>query len=86
MGIKYGSYVHRILQYADNTTICVSTFRSIKHVFRVLKKYGFAAGAKVNKDKTEGIQISSWKNFKPTILNYINGICWSSTHVKFLGI
>ena len=86
VGIKYGSYEHRILQYADDTTICVSTFRSIKHVFRVLKKYGFAAGAKVNKDKTEGLWIGSWQNFEPTILNFNNGIGWSSSHVKFLGI
>ena len=86
VGIKYGSYQHRILQYADDTTICVSTFRSIKHVFRVLKKYGFAAGAKVNKDKTEGLWIGSWQNFEPTILNFNNGIGWSSSHVKFLGI
>ena len=86
VGFKYGSYEHKILQYADDTTICVTTYGSIKEVFNVLKVFEEAAGARINKDKTEGLWIGSWKNFEPTILNYTAGINWTSKHVKFLGI
>ena len=62
VGIKYGSYEHRILQYADDTTICVSTFRSIKHVFRVLKKYGFTPGGALRLESDGGVPPRKMKN------------------------
>ena len=43
VGFKYGSYEHKILQYADDTTICVTTYGSIKEVFNVLKVFEEAA-------------------------------------------
>ena len=52
----------KILQYADDTQIVVTNDESIAEVFRQLKEYELATGAKVNIRKTEGLFIGKWKN------------------------
>ena len=45
-GYKYGNNEHKILQYADDTNICVTDFPSMYEGFDVLKIYEAASGAK----------------------------------------
>ena len=61
-GITIKEIEHKILQYADDTQIVVTNDESIPKVFRELKEYELATGAKVNIRKTEGLFIGKWKN------------------------
>ena len=72
----------KILQYADDTILCVTTLQSILEIFRTLSKYESATNAKINKEKTEALWTGKWKNRtnKPLNLN------WTNTCIKSLGI
>ena len=52
----------KILQYADDTQIIVSNNSSINEVFKQLRLYEEATGAKINISKTEGLFMGKWKN------------------------
>ena len=54
-GITIKEIEQKILQYADDTQIVVTNDESIAEVFRQLKEYEPATGAKVNIRKTEGL-------------------------------
>ena len=61
-GITIKEIEQKILQYADDTQILVTNDESIAEVFRQLKEYELATGAKVNIRKTEGLFVGKWKN------------------------
>ena len=52
----------KIFQYADDTQIIVSDNSSIAQVFKQLRLYEEATGAKINIGKTEGLSMGKWKN------------------------
>ena len=56
-GITIKQIEQKILQYSDDTQIVVTNDESIAEVFRQLKEYELATGAKVNIRKTEGLFI-----------------------------
>ena len=81
-GITIKGIEQKILQYADDTQIIVTNDRSMKEVFKQLKKYEEGTGAKVNIRKTEVLLMGKWKNRhdKPFDLK------WSDDKVFALGL
>lgn len=73
---------HKLVQFADDMEVCVSSNRSIDFLFETLAKFERASNAKINKDKTEGLWVGKWRNRvdKP------HNLKWTNDHVKFLGI
>ena len=61
-GVTIRKIEQRILQYADDAQIIVSNNSSITEVFKQLRLYEEATGAKINIGKTEGLFMGKWKN------------------------
>ena len=55
IGVTIRSIEQKILQYADYTKIMVSNNSSINEVFKQLRLYEEATGAKINIGKAEGL-------------------------------
>jgi hypothetical protein len=72
----------RISQYADDTTLILTSKASISKVFLVSELYGLASGAKLNKHKCKGLWLGSWRGSVDTPGNII----WSSESIKLLGV
>ena len=72
----------RISQYADDTDIVVCNKSSIARVFSILEMFCHASGSKLNKVKTWGIWLGTWRN----CLDRPGGINWTNTSHKFCGI
>lgn len=64
----------KIISYADDNTLPLSTTDSLNPLFDVLHTYEKASGSKINKEKTEGLWIGSNKNRtdKPHNINMKN--------------
>ena len=54
-----GEIIHKISQYADDTSITVISDESIRRIEHHLSLYEKASGAKVNRDKCEGLWLGS---------------------------
>ena len=55
---------HRIISshYADDAVIEIKQNKCFKEVYKDLKDYEKATGAKINYDKTVGLWVGKWKN------------------------
>ena len=71
----------KISQYADDTSVFVSSDNSIRALFHLFQRYELASGAKLNQTKCHGLLIGSWKSRTslPVTLQ------WSSSHIIALG-
>ena len=67
-GITIKEIEQKILQYADDTQIVVTNDESIAEVFRQLKEYEPATGAKVTSEKLKGSSLVSEKTGKINFL------------------
>ena len=70
----------KIVQYADDNTIIVTSKLSVQKVFSVSELYGRASGAKINREKSCGFWLGAWKGSKESLGN----IVWQPM-VKLLG-
>lgn len=63
-GYKFnkGKDTHKINSFADDNAVCVMTDNSILELFRCLDMYEAATNAKINKKKTKGMWIGSFRN------------------------
>ena len=61
-GVTIRNIEQKILQYADDTQIIVSNNPSITEIFKQLRLYEEATGAKINIGKTESLFMGKWKN------------------------
>ena len=52
----------RVSPFADDVTVYVSCRLKIKAVKKVVSEYERIAGAKVNFDKSEGLQLGTWRD------------------------
>ena len=57
-----GSLTASVSAFVDNISVFVSFGLDIKAVKKALGKYEWIAGAKVNFDKREGLQLSAWRS------------------------
>ena len=83
VGFKVGGEKIVSTHYMDDTTIIITQNRCFKEVIKELEIYEKASEAKVNYTKTKGLWTGSWKGRRTTP---IEGIKWTSTDVKNLGI
>ena len=81
-GIQIKAKEIKITQYADDLTLMFSDMRSINETLSLLQKFGECSGLKINKGKTTGMLLGSWKNRRnlPQIIN------WTKYPIKLLGI
>ena len=70
------------LHYADDTTITITQNRCFKEVYKELRDFEDATGAKVNLTKTTGLWVGGWKHRTDSPLDFT----WSSDNVKSLGV
>ena len=61
-GLKNGSKVAKLSLYADDTTALFRDDSSAISLFSLLEKFGTFCGVKINKTKTEGLWLWSWKS------------------------
>ena len=77
--------------YADDAVIKITQNKCFKEVYKELKDYEKASGAKINYDKTVGLWLGKWKNRKDDPFSNIEGestqkIKWTNRNVKHLGV
>ena len=80
-GIPLDNIIHKISQYADDTSLTVIGNESINRIEHHLSLYEKASGAKVNRDKCEGLWLGSNVNRTDKPL----GFRWYSDKIKVLG-
>ncbi len=65
--------------YADDTTIAPTSDESIEEIFAVYSKFERASGARLNRGKSKGMWLRSWKQRTDTPLvssGLSNSLCW----------
>ena len=82
-GIEIAESEHKIIQYADDATICVRNIISIKHVVDIINEFSRYAGPKLNVRKTKGIWLGSLKDLG---IRIFKNITFTGNPVKCLGI
>ena len=83
MGILVGNVEHKIIQYADDSTIIMGNLESIPNVLKIINTFSKYAGPKLNIAKTKGIWLGPLKDLG---LRDHCGITWTGNPVKCLGI
>ena len=81
-GIPVHSITHKISHYADDTSLTVVGNESIERLAYHLDLYKKASGAKVNRDKCEGLWLGSNQNRTDKPL----GFKWQTDKIKVLEI
>ena len=61
-GLKNGNEVTKLSLYANDTTVFIHDDSSAVSLFSLLQQFGTFSGLKINKSKTEGLWLGSWKN------------------------
>ena len=71
-GIQIKAKEIKITQYGDDLTLMLSDMSFINEILSLLQKFGECSGLKINKDKTVGMLLGSWKNRRnlPQIINW----------------
>ena len=82
-GIDINNNEHKIILYADDTTICVNDKESIPEVVKVITAFSHLAGPRLNMRKTRGIWLGPLKDHGIRIMA---GITFTGKPVKCLGI
>ena len=72
----------KISQYADDTTICVTSEESFQAVFDVYSIYERASGSKLNQSKSKGLWLGCWSGR----LDFPIRLLWSSESIHCLGV
>lgn len=72
----------KISQLADDTTLFVNDCESLLNALDEIKRFGTAAGMKLNFKKTVGIWLGKWKERT----DKVGEISWTSDLVKALGV
>ena len=77
--------------FVDDAVIKITQNRCFKEVYKDLKDYEEATGAKMNYQKTKGLWVGKWKNrkddpFQEWHTENSQKISWTNKNVKYLGI
>ena len=81
-GFVFNKHEIKLLQYADDTTGCLSDLNSARRFLYVVNQFGSFSGLKLNREKTEGMWLGKDRMNTSTPL----GISWSNTPFRMLGI
>ena len=68
--IPVNNILHKVSQYADDTSLTVVSDESIAHLEYHLDLYERASGAKVNREKCEGLWLGSNQNWTDKLLGF----------------
>ena len=71
-----------ISQYADDTSLILSSDDSIKAALETYNLYERASGSKLNRDKSKGLWLGSWRGRTDPPVD----LDWSSAKLKVLGV
>ena len=82
-GITVDDKQHKVIQYADDMTVCVSDFSSICNVLETLEIFGKFSGLKLNVKKSKGIWLGPLKEHG---IRVYKNITFTGNPVKCLGI
>ncbi len=81
-GFKFSDQNIKELMYADDTTLLLSDFESMKHALNTVNEFCTAAGMKLNVEKTEGILLGPLKN----TMTSFKGVKFTNEAIRCLGI
>jgi exonuclease III len=81
-GLKLNNVTMKISQMADDTTIFVKDTASVKNVLDLLNHFANCAGLKLNKEKTQAIQLG--EESKKISCKF--GLNWDQEYVKVTGV
>ena len=85
-GVKVGTDVYKITQFADDTTLILDgSERSLLPALNTIEIFGTVSGLKMNKSKTKLIWIGR-KKFSKEKINTSHNLEWGVTEFTFLGI
>ena len=82
-GLENGNKMTKLSLYADDTTAFIRD-SSAASLFTLLDQFGDLSGLKINKSKTEGLWLGSWKSRLGKDEPF--GILWPKQYVTALGI
>ena len=82
-GIIMNDNEHKIIQYADDATLCIRDLESIPAAIELINRFSSFAGPKLNIHKTKGIWLGTFKDLGHRVFC---DITWTGNPVKFLGI
>ena len=82
-GIMVGNKQHKLIQFADDTTICVRNLESINEIVRTINDFGKCSGLNLNFSKTKGIWLGNLKNYG---FRTYGNILFTGKPVKCLGV
>ena len=71
-----------ISQYADDTSLILSSYDSIKAAFETYDSYEKVSGSKLNRSKSKGLWLGSWRDRSDPPVD----LDWSSLKLKVLGV
>ena len=71
-----------IPQYADNTSLILSSDDSIKAAFETYNLYEKASGSKLNRAKSKGLWLATWRGQSDPPVD----LEWLSVKLKVLGV
>ena len=78
----FASVLSCISQYADDTSLVVTSDQAISEVFEVYRVFENGSGAKLNLAKCEGLWLESWNGRVDSPVD----ISWTSVKIKVLGV
>lgn len=71
----------KLCQYADDTSVVVTSDQGIHSLFHLFAQYGQASGAKLNITKSHGLLFGSWKSRQ----THVVPLGWSNHKITVLG-
>ena len=83
-GLENGNKITKLSLYTDDTTAFIRDDSSAVSLFTHLDQFGDLSGLKINKSKTEGLWLGSWKSRLGKDEPF--GISWPKQYVTALGI
>ena len=84
VSVENGNKITKLSLYADDTTAFIRDDSSAAALFTLLDQFGDLSGLKINKSKTEGLWLVSWKSRLGKDGPF--GISWPKQYVTALGI
>ena len=73
----------KVVQYADDTTVVVTTEDSVARVMTISGRFSRASGSKINREKCKGLFLGRWKY---RALTEMVGVSFSAEPLRLLGV
>ena len=81
-GISIGRNTVKIIQHADDTSICVTRDEEFQVLDSIFYTYSEGSGSKINTPNTRGLWLGTWKNRRDNPGNFK----WTNQKLNILGI